>query len=347
MPSEKQYLERKENIAAILQYLRLSGPKSRRQIADKLNLSWGCVSELVWILLSQNILLEEEAVHLRSKGRAPGVLRLNSDICFLGVDINRNGLNACLCDLSGQRNAFYSDTLLWDSKESWLRSVCGFVQNILEKHPNIHGIGFAMQGILDRNSGIWDFSVQPPIQIDFAKDLQSRFHIPTVVEHDPNCILYGYLDNTDARKMVLRLDQGIGAAVYSGSSFMADNLLEVSCLVVNEQGQRLRDVVSLNQVKALCGTSWDREHPSQEAIALFESIGKYLGITLGNLCNLLSLDEILLCGELSAYSDLFLPYLEQHYKATVLPSQKAKISYVPVTDAAYGAAKMAIDQFQY
>ncbi len=333
MPSEKQYLERRENIAAIVQYLRFHTCSSRRQIADALDLSWGCVSELVLRLLSQNILLEEELAGSKTKGRVPSVLKLNPDICFLGVDINKNGLNACICDLLGQKVTAYTDSLPYHSKEELLNSVRGFVKHILSRHTNIFGIGFAMQGIFHRNRRVWEFSSDPAICIDFEADIRPGFDIPVVVDHDPNCILYGALDNTQARKMILRLDKGIGAAVYTGNDFMRNDLLEVAALVVNEQGQRLRDVVSLEAL----------EHASDPSV--FRQAGMYLGITLGNLCNLLNLDEILICGKMTAFYTQISPALNDYYEQTALPAQKAAITPVAVTDAAYGAAKMAMDQF--
>lgn len=346
MPSEKQYQERKENIAMILQYLRLHGKKSRRQIADALNLSWGCVSELVWILLSQNILIEEKE-SAAGKGRAPGTLSLNSNVCFLGVDINRNGLNGCICNLLGTKTYSLSTPLRYNSKEQLLGCVSEFVKGILKEHNNLFGIGFAMQGIYDRAAMTWEFSSEPPIVLNFEEDLQPCFEIPTVMEHDPNCILYGHLEHTNERKMILRLDKGIGAAIYSGNGFDKDNLLEIGYLVVNEKGQRLHDIVSLQAIQNACGELIHISAPDDKSKQFFETMGTYLGMALGNLCNLLRLDEILLCGDVTGYYTLFSEAMTRQYQKTVILAQQAKITVIPITDAAYGAAKMAMDRFQY
>lgn len=338
MPSQKQSLERRDNLAAIIKYLRYHPGSSRRQIADALDLSWGCVSESVLYLLSQSILLERELTGSKAKGRIPSVLTLNPDIRFLGVDINKNGLHGCVCDLLGKKIAADTAPLPYESKEVLLDGVTGFVKSLLARHKNVCGIGFAMQGIFHRSQQTWEFSSDPAICIDFEADIRPFLHIPMIVEHDPNCILYGALEDTRERKMILRLDKGIGAAVYTGNGFMKNDLLEVAYLVVNDRGQRLRDVVSLNAIQ----TASREDKP-----ALLDSIGRYLGLTLGNLSNLLDLDEILICGEMAAYYDRFSPSLMTHYEKTVLPVQQARITHVPVTDAAYGAAKMAMDQFPY
>lgn len=333
MPSFKQHLERRDNIAAILQHLRAYGPQSRRQIADALTLSWGCVSELTLMLLNQTILLEQDLPRQNTKGRTPSVLSLNPDICFLGVDINRKALSGCVCDLSGKKLAAYSDTLRYGTKEELLACLLDFIKPLITRHKGIRGIGFAMQGIFDRNRQMWQFSSD--ILMDFDRDICPQLAVPVTVDHDPNCVLYDRLDSARSRKMILRLDNGIGAAVYTGSEFMRTDLLEIAALVVNEQGQRLRDVVSTDMLK------------NSSDPAAFRQAGMYLGITLGNICNLLTLDEILICGELVARYDRFSPALNEYYEATVLPAQKAVISPVPVTDAAYGAAKMAVDKFPY
>lgn len=333
MPSLKQHLERRDNIAAILQHLRTFGPRSRRQIADALSLSWGCISELSVMLLNQNILVETELPNPGAKGRTPSVLSLNPDICFLGIDINRKALSGCVCDLSGKKLATYTDTLRYGTKEELLACLLDFILPLMTQHKGIRGIGFAMQGIFDRNQQVWQFSSD--ILMDFDRDIRPHLAVPVTVDHDPNCVLYDRLDSAHSRKMVLRLDNGIGAAVYTGSEFMRNDLLEIAALVVNEQGQRLRDVVSTDTLK------------SSDDPAAFRQAGMYLGIALGNICNLLTLDEILICGEMVDRYDRFSPALNEYYEKTVLPAQKAMISPVPVTDAAYGAAKMAVDKFPY
>ena len=347
MPSEKQYLERRENIASILQYLRVEGPKSRRQICDALGLSWGCVSDLVSILLLRNILFEEEVQGGKTKGRVPAILHLNKEILFLGVDININGLKGCICNLAGEKTVYFSSVLECDTKEQLIEKVCSFVDGIIQSNENICGIGFAMQGVFDQRRQAWKFPAPQPFFIDFSQDFEGRFALPVTVEHDPKCILYGCLDDTKGSKMIVRLDKGIGAAVYTGNGFMTNALLEIGYVAVNGQGERLQDVVSLNALRKVVDGWFDLEEPSAAVRQFFDKAGRYLGVTLGNICNLLSLDEIFVCGDMAAYYPLFSSALQQYYEQTVLPAQSAVITAVPITDAAYGAAKMAMDRFQY
>ena len=345
MPSEKQYLERRENIAAILQYIRANGAKSRRQIADDLELSWGCVSELVSILLMQDILRERDAEGVKTKGRTPMVLTLNNEICFLGIDINLNGLRGCVCNLSGEKVDSFEEVLACESKDVFVETVCSFVNGITEKYTMLRGIGFAMQGIFDSKWQTWEFPANPILEVQFQQDFEERFSLPFLVEHDPNCILYGCLNNDVNSTMVVRLDRGIGAAIYTENGFLKNDLLEIGHLAVNEQGERLHDKVSIQAMEKVCGKKPDVADGTVQRF--FEDVGKYLGITLGNVCNLFALDKIVICGDMTAYYPLFATALMQHYTRTAISAHKAEITAIQVTDAAYGAAKMAMDKFQY
>lgn len=341
MPSEKQHLERRENIASILQLLRRHGPKSRRQIADELNLSWGCVSELVWMLLSQNILLEQTPA-TGVKGRAPGFLLLNPQIFFLGVLVEKEGLKASVCDFNGQQVFTYKAALLYDSKEQLLQCVCDFTNDVLSKHPQIRGIGFAMQGI--RDGDVWEFPSNPRIYLDFSRELRPQFSLPTLIAHDPDCILYSCLESDRARKLLLHISHGIGASVYDGNGFLKDHPMELGYLIVNDQGQRMQEVASLQALQAAVNTSVDIQSPTPEATDFFDHMGRYLGTALANLCNLIRLDEILLCGEITEYYPLFEPELTKHYEKSVHRSGKAAIRPILIPNAAYGAALMAMDR---
>ena len=343
MPSEKQYLERKENIATILEHLRNNGPKSRRELSAELGLSWGCVSELASILLLQNILLEEEIREPKTKGRIPTMLRLNPNILFLGVDINIIGLKGCVCSLTGEKIEEFSGELNFASKEEIVDSICSFVSGIVEKHKNIAGIGFAMQGIFDAENNVWIMSAANNISINFAQELEEKFSVPIMVEHDPNCILYGCIKKNGGCKMVVRLDKGIGAAIYKNNTFWKNELLEIGYTVVTEKGERLYQVASMNGVTEEMKMSANSNMLKQ----YFEKAGKYLGISFGNICNLISIDEIYICGDMVEYYQLFSQKMTESFRATALSANRTQITKVRVMDAAFGAAKMAIEKFQY
>lgn len=336
MPSQKQVEERVENISSILAHLRANGAKSRRQLSEELHLSWGCISELSSILIGKGILLEEEIETVKGKGRKPSVLNFNPKVCFLGVDINIRGISACVCNLFGEKLFSTAGKIETDSKQEFISSVIEFVNSVVKDRDNILGIAFAMQGIFNKKVNAWEFPLKEKVFVDFSSDFKDAFKIPFFVEHDPNCILYGCFDETQGSKMILRIDSGVGAAIYKNGQFLSDELLEIGYLVINDKGERLFDILSPHR--------FDTEKDNGEYIAY---ASRALGVTLGNICNLFRLDEIYLCGDIVTNYNLLNAALKAAYSNTVIASQAAEITLAQITDAAYGAAKLAIDRFKY
>lgn len=335
MPSEKQFEERIENINSIINHIRLNGAKSRRELSCDLGLSWGCVSELSQILIKKNIVTEEEPNNIKSKGRTPSLLVLNPDICFLGIDINIRGLSACLCNLLGEKLESFSEKIDCSSKEGFIKSVKDFADSIICNKTNIFGIGFAMQGIFSPESNCWKFPSKN-ISINFSTDFIKDFNIPITVEHDPNCILYGCFNDTEKSKMIVRIDNGIGASIHKKGEFV-NELLELGYFVVGSDNKRLHETLSLSKAQSFASKKDLEEY--------LKSGGERLGTALGNVCNLFRLDKIYLCGDMITNYNLLNEAFFSSYKNTAIAA--AEIITVEVTDAAYGAAKIAIDNFKY
>ncbi len=328
MASKKQFVERDENILSILRYIRQNGPQNRRELCKHLNLSWGCVSELVSILVDTGSLIEKKC-DTSFNGRTPSNLWLNCNKLFLGIDINAIGLTACICDFCGKIIKEFSQNVILENKEAFIKEVLDFTNQILRDNKQICAVGYAMQGIYNEKTALWDFSSEKDIKIDFYKDISSQISVPTLVEHDPNCMLYGCIDKCyEESKMLIRLDSGIGASIYKSNRFFEEGLLEIGYMVVGESGERLHKYFKRDLTK------------DQIKIA-----GKYLGIALGNLCNIISLDSIIICGEFINHYSTFEDEMLKSYLETVLETAKANISAEKINNAAYGAAKLMLDNY--
>lgn len=340
MPSEKQVEERKDNIHKILSYLRINSEASRRTLSSELNLSWGCISELTAILICNNILKEEKAQSEKAKGRQPSVLKLNPDICFLGIDINIMGLTGCVCNFLGEKIYTKKGIINCTSKSDFEASVIGFTTDMLNTEYNILGICFAMQGIYDKNDDCWDFPVKEVGKINFEDSFKEILEIPIITEHDPDCILYGCLEKSDSSKMMVRLDKGIGVSVYKNGRFLKDEFFELGYLVMNEKGDTLKELVSLEKIEKA-----EMNLNNTEFEKYLNSSSEYLGCALGNVCNLIRLDTIYLCGDIISKYKIVNDDFYKTFEKTAI-SKKTCIKTVEVTDGAYGAAKLAVDNFR-
>ena len=351
MASQKQFLERKENVYSILEVLRNKGPKTRMELAEQLSLSWGCVSELISILKEDKLVCEEKCTECSGKGRNPSVLMLNERQCFVGIDANMMGLRGCVCNFLGEKINDYTGEINCNDEQALIDSIVGFAHHIMSNEKNVLGICVAMQGIFNNETQKWAFpGKEGYLYVNPRNALFEMFAIPVITEHDPNCMLYGCIGKEDASsKMLVRMDKGIGAALYCNKGFFANGALEISHTVVGEEGRRLHDVASINGLETLSGVSVDKlaekAVTDSDARKLFENAGKNMGIALGNLSNLISLDEIIISGEMVQYSHLFMESLLKSYNSTVLKSEAAYIKTLNICDAAFGAAKLAAERY--
>ena len=85
--------------------------------------------------------------------------------------------------------------------------------------------------------------------------------------------------------------------------------------------------------------------PGDELNDYLNREGEKLGVVLGNVCNLFRLDKIYLCGDMITDYSLLNTEFFSSYKRTAIES--AEIITLEITDAAYGAAKIATDNFKY
>ena len=71
-------------------------------------------------------------------------------------------------------------------------------------------------------------------------------------------------------------------------------------------------------------------------------MGRRLGIALGNLCNLVTVDCIIFCGN-CRYNEEGVPNTLRHaYESVTLPLLRATIFASDLMHATYGAAKLAL-----
>ena len=328
MPSVKQALERHDNVSAILQVIRNAGQTTRRELSKNLSLSWGCISELVTMLIAEKVIIEEEKAICTAKGRYPAMLSLSKEIAVLGIDINRTGITACVCNLYEHTLWENTEPLDTSDKESVLHQLFCMIERLRRQFPNIAVISLAMQGVRDRAAGYWRFPSDKPARIDFEKEIACHLDIPAIIEHDPNCMLFGHIDTAEqTSKMLVRIDQGIGAALYKYNRFFDDSLLELGYLVAGETG------LTLNR---LLNTPGD-----------LEELGRHLGVTLANFSNMIALDEIIFCGDFVRTNSALLPVVMQHYDRHVIDIAKATITTANTLNAAFGAAKLAVERFPY
>ncbi|MBO5783591.1 MAG: ROK family protein [Clostridia bacterium] len=303
----EQHRQKQENMANILELLRQRN-MTRRELCQQAKLSWACVSELVGVLIEKAILVEEKAEDT-TQGRRPLLLSLNPRKCVLGMDINRIGIAVCLCDLYGEKQKQVIYPVDAGSVQALRHSVD---QALAQVTPQVIGIGVAMQG--QRQGKDWLFPGDHERIRWSLEDLQG---LPTWVEHDPNCMLLGHVNRLEDKVMLVRVDDGVGVSLYTEGRFSQEPL-ELGWTVID--GERLTARIRQNDAEAL-------------------------GQALGNLCALIHVDHLILCGK--RIEQLDLSRLLDSYKKTVVEHSKTLITIEKTMDASFGAAKLALMNYPY
>jgi len=356
------------NAIKVFSYIREQGKATRKQIEAAMDLSWGAVSNITARLLEKGYLVESKgekgSANGSGSGRIPSFLAVNDRQYYvLGVDINITRLTVELVNLKGESVRQWSGEPDYRSSDALLTGVQDLLQRVIGECSGdvILGIGVAMQGIVDARNGISISLPQCPgwQDIPLAALLESWFGRPVYLEHDPNCVLRAEVqDRPRGNLLLLRIDKGIGMALLSeGRIFTGPGMLEIAHTIVVPHGAKcscggegcLEAYVSEEGLSLLSGIAFpaaaERARSGDPAIlALFGNMALYLGVAINNILRLFKADEIILCGDMMRYRDLFLDQVRQWLAGNSFcrEPETLKISFSENERAAYGAALMAI-----
>ena len=325
MPSIRQSGERRDNIAAIVAFIRKNEKATRMDLCKALSLSWACVSDLVALLIEEEILIEsaqESKGASAVKGRTPTLLSLSEQKYFLGVDINDSGIAVTTLSMNGKRIASHK----WaeepvESEAELARSVCDKIASMLSDSENCCGIGVAMEGRRAADGG-WLYPMKHCCVPIFPEVFLAReFGLPISVRHDPECVLYSVAPHP-ADRIAVRVDKWIGVAAMKREK-MLELPLELGWIRYGERKLQsiLRDCVSKGDLR---------------------EIAEALGYSVGNLTLLLGIDSCFLAGEgiewLEDLTEIFEAALQK-------ANPNATYKTCAITDASDGAARLAMAEY--
>ena len=257
---------RQDSIRQVLSEIKYNGPISKRELQDKTGFSWGKISFI------SNLLLNEKYVMTVGKqetivGRKPEELDINiNDNYIIGIDFYNDGVLTVVCDLKGRVINKYQANFEKQDYDTALETMFSLVKKAIYDNPQrkIIEISVAMQGDVDTEKGITKgmMAIDGWRNVPVSQLLYEKFNIPTLLLHDPDCLLYaerfyGSLRNDSAQNVaLLRLDhQGIGiAALLDGEMFTGVNArkCEIGTIAVpdDKKGyQLLYNIISKSYIK--------------------------------------------------------------------------------------------------
>jgi predicted NBD/HSP70 family sugar kinase len=278
---------RSNNKRSILDVIRNYGPLSKKEIADRINVSVTSVTTFINELLAETIIVTSGAAR-STGGRKSELFQSNPDAFYiLGVDIQIDRLVMLLLNSNGA--ILQKDEFCLTQTDEW--SVANLLSEALETFchkaqilpSKLVGIGIAIPGIINKVTD----------QVDFAPnlgwknvDLASLLHtpLPLVIENEANAAVIGEVHFGAAQSIDNVIYVSIGAGLGTGlilnrQLFRGPNRLagEFGHMTIEQNGSPCR-----------CGNRgcWEVYASNQAALQRYEA---YSGIKLESYEKLLTL----------------------------------------------------------
>lgn len=183
--------QRNCNISLIANKIRKNTGNSRVKIAEDLSLYKSSVTNIVSILLENNIVKESsETINNNSQGRKAKILRLNPEVGnIVGIEINPQYYKIVFVDFAGE-------TIYQDSGKIPKISFIEMIDYTMEKVLNISNllakpilaINFGIAGIIDSRSGVILYFNELNIHdFDIFEYGITNYGIPFYCDNDAHC----------------------------------------------------------------------------------------------------------------------------------------------------------------
>jgi predicted NBD/HSP70 family sugar kinase len=369
------------NLSAIVRRLHEEGPQSRSELVAATGLTRSAIRALVGELAAAGIVTEREAVRLGTPGRPSPIVRLNATgAVVLTLEILVDSIAAAIVGLGGETLAHVRQDRprREHSVDDVVDDLAALAADLRSRGEwRIVGIGVAVAGIVRRSDGLVSMApnlgwIDVPLGARLARALSVA--VPISVMNDADAGVLG----EHLRGAAVGVDNVlfISGEVGVGGGLIVDGRLltgaagfagEIGHLTVNPGGTPCR-----------CGSvgCWETEvgervlliragHAADEgrdgieavlreaeaggelALAAIDHVGRWLGIGIGGLVNILNPRVVILGGPNARLLPLVRDRLEAELERYALPASRADLRVVPATlgiDAPLlGAAELAFE----
>jgi predicted NBD/HSP70 family sugar kinase len=184
----------------VIETVRLEGPITRGELAERTRLTQQSVSRIARSLIQRGLLVEERRRH-SAVGKPSSPVKLRDDAAHaLGIHIDPNVLTAVLVDLSGRIVARHAEPITSDPRPgAVVTQIADLGETVLEQaghgrwEQGFLGIGVATPGPVDTVSGT---VLDPPLMsvlrdVPLRTLLERRFSCPIVIEKDCSAAAVG------------------------------------------------------------------------------------------------------------------------------------------------------------
>jgi glucokinase len=258
---------------------------------------------------------------------------------LLGIEVSSSKLHAVCLDK--QTNSGDYDSQELNKESEVLPQLIEFIKEQQNKFGKFTKIGIAVSGLIDRKTNRVVLSMRNPehTEIDLADEVKKATGLEVVLENDANSAAYGEFmlgAGKGSRDMFyVTLGKGVGGAIildgklWRGNSGFAG---EFGHFAIDTEGTKLEDVASEAGIVERVKKRLQQDHTSSLgsfdefgvsdlvneanngddfAAMMLERTGKFVGIGIASVINLLNIEKIVIGGEVMQAKGLVLnPIIE-------------------------------------
>lgn len=262
--------------------------------------------------------------------------------CSIGIDVGGTKMRAVLFD---GKKILAEDTLgtPQDSVSHFLIMLSALIDPMIKKANQekikIKGIGIGIPGLInfDKKTIIKVPNIPMLNGANLEKSLEEKFAVPIKTDNDTNCFLRAEMREGSGKKYQnafgLTIGTGIGGAwwfnekIYQGAHFGAGepghNIVNFDNPITLEE--TYKKLSQGNPIK-IADDAYRGEAVPQK---IYEEIGKYLGIAMANIVNLIDPEIFIIGGGVSDSEDLFFPQMKKSINQYIMNAEaKNKIKVV-------------------
>ncbi len=245
----------------------------------------------------------------------------------IGVEVTTSAFKAVCLDGGGNIiNAYKAPMIRGDDTAPQLVT---FIRELLVKFGDFDRLGVTVPGLINRETQRVAFSTSFPEhqEIDLLNELEKVTKLKILIENDANAAAYGeYMlgAGRDSRSLFyITLGSGVGGAlILNGKIWHGINGFagEIGYLSLDDEGTRLEDVASARNIVRRTRSRFHQDStsslgklPEAEitvadvvreaqngddfAQLMLERTGKYVGMAIAGVINVLNVEKIIIGGE--------------------------------------------------
>lgn len=355
---------------------------SRTDLAKYLELTPAAISKIIKKLLSYNLIIEKNTL-FSTGGRPRVTLAINSNYKkIIGVNLGAGFINIVESNLNGEIIGITERKFAFKGQEKVLELLDEELTKALSKYDmkSVIGIGLATHGVVDRKKGT--VIVSPHFKwrkLELRKELEKKYNLPVIVENDVRSMLiaeHNYGHAKDMKDFIfLYIKNGIGAAIFlngkifEGSNYGAGEIghfivnehsniqcrcgkygcLETECseqVLVNKVMWKLEEDEKKEMGKNLdISTVYSKAKEKEEPYySIIKDAIYHTGKVMGNVLNMLDVNNIIVAGDITATGDLFVRNFKKGIDTMLLEefNKKIKVSTTKLDNmiGVYGAVSL-------